>query len=76
MINSNESHDYLEIYYSSEQGKDVVTHLDFRNRMTISKKYGIEPKEIKKIKNIFHFDIPDTNTFKRVIKQTTKLPVH
>ena len=37
----NEAHDYLEIYYSSEQGKADLK--------SILQKYGIEPKEIKKL---------------------------
>ena len=36
-----EAHDYLEIYYSSEQGKADLK--------SILQKYGIEPKEIKKL---------------------------
>ena len=37
----NEAHDYLEIYYSSEQGKADLK--------SILQKFGIEPKEIKKL---------------------------
>ena len=37
----NEAHDYLEIYYSSEQGKADLK--------SILQKYGVEPKEIKKL---------------------------
>ena len=36
-----EAHDYLEIYYSSEQGKADLK--------SILQKFGIEPKEIKKL---------------------------
>ena len=36
-----EAYDYLEIYYSSEQGKADLK--------SILQKYGIEPKEIKKL---------------------------
>ena len=36
-----EAHDYLEIYYSSEQGKADLK--------SILQKYGVEPKEIKKL---------------------------
>ena len=38
----NEAHDYLEIYYSTEQGKAELK--------SILQKYGVEPKEIKKLK--------------------------
>ena len=37
----NEAHDYLEIYYSTEQGKAELK--------AILQKFGIEPKEIKKL---------------------------
>ena len=37
----NEAHDYLEIYYSTEQGKAELK--------SILQKFGIEPKEIKKL---------------------------
>ena len=37
----NEAHDYLEIYYSTEQGKAELK--------SILQKYGVEPKEIKKL---------------------------
>ena len=36
-----EAYDYLEIYYSSEQGKADLK--------SILQKYGVEPKEIKKL---------------------------
>ena len=36
-----EAHDYLEIYYSSEQGKADLK--------SILQKYGVEPKEIMKL---------------------------
>ena len=36
-----EAHDYLKIYYSSEQGKADLK--------SILQKYGVEPKEIKKL---------------------------
>ena len=37
----NEAHDYLEIYYSTEQGKAELK--------SILQKFGIAPKEIKKL---------------------------
>ena len=37
----NEAHDYLEIYYSTEQGKAELK--------SILQKFGTEPKEIKKL---------------------------
>ena len=37
----NEAHDYLEIYYSTEQGKAELK--------AILQKFGIEPNEIKKL---------------------------
>ena len=37
----NEAHDYLEIYYSTEQGKAELK--------AILQKFGIEPKEIKQL---------------------------
>ena len=40
-VSTKEAKDYLEIYYSSEQGKADLK--------SILQKYGIEPKEIKKL---------------------------
>ena len=37
----NEAHDYVEIYYSTEQGKAELK--------SILQKFGTEPKEIKKL---------------------------
>ena len=40
-VSTKEANDYLEIYYSSEQGKADLK--------SILQKYGVEPKEIKKL---------------------------
>tara|TARA_B100000073_G_scaffold326507_1_gene311260 strand:- start:111 stop:554 length:444 start_codon:yes stop_codon:yes gene_type:complete len=37
----NEAHEYLDVFYATEQGK--------ANLKTILQKYGVEPKEIKKL---------------------------